>query len=50
MAQRGIPADVDGVLHALMRGTAFRMKVERTLGYLARLRRYDHVIVDVVCL
>ena len=30
-----------------MRGTAFRMKVERTLGCLGRLRPYGHVIVDV---
>ena len=27
-SERGIPADVDGVLHALMRGTAFGMTTD----------------------
>src|SRR3989475_6695585 len=43
----GIPGDVDRVLHALMRGAALGMKLEGTLGCLARLRRHGKIVVDV---
>src|SRR5262245_60172596 len=46
-SKRGIPRDGDGVLHALMRGTALQMDLERALGRLARLGRHRDVIVDV---
>src|SRR5207247_10864295 len=41
------PGDVDRVLHALMRGAALGMKLEGTLGCLARLRRHSKIVVDV---
>src|SRR5262245_20063373 len=46
-SKRGPPRDGDGVLHALMRGAALQMDLERTLGRLERVGRHRHIIVDV---
>src|SRR3990167_10496745 len=46
-AQRGVPADRDRALDALVGGAALRVHGERALGGLARLRRHAEIVVDL---
>jgi len=46
-ADRSIPGDRDGVFHALVGRTAFRMNSKRAFRRLACLRRHHEIVVDV---
>src|SRR5262245_23044600 len=46
-SERCRPGDRDGVLHALMRGTALRVKRQRPLGRLSGLGGHGEVIMHV---
>src|SRR5437016_3562657 len=46
-AERGVPGDPDGILHALMRGTALDVDGQRTLRRLHSVSGHREVVVHV---
>src|SRR2546428_11955221 len=46
-AERGVPGDADGILHALVRGTALDVDGQRTLRSLHSVRGHREVVVHV---